>query len=76
MGIAIWSPKNRGPYPRPVTVKLECDGCKGFFRSSDELTGGFIAIYAKFMAKGWKDCHKRGQRVFLGPCCSGKKVRS
>lgn len=42
-----------------------------YFRSDD----GFIGCYRDAMAAGWKDVHRGGRRIFLGPCCSGKEPK-
>jgi len=52
-------------------IILERGPCYQRFQSDD----GFIGCYRDAMAAGWKDVHRGGRRIFLGPCCSGKEPK-
>jgi hypothetical protein len=78
VGFRMISIEAVGEIPREILICLRCDGHEG------ELIGGAIAVfkhpagyigaYALAMKAGWKDASRNGQRVFLGPCCSGKSI--
>jgi hypothetical protein len=67
--------KDWGRYPRDIRMVLICDRADHDPEvvGSQTFTGGFIGCYRDAMAAGWKDTFAYGQRVFYGPCCSGKK---
>lgn len=78
MGLKYITIDERAPYPRPGRLILQCDG----HRRSLNLFGGmiqdfthpdgFFGMYRDAIRSGWKDTFRDGERVFLGPCCSGK----
>jgi hypothetical protein len=76
MGICITD----GADGRTLLV-LTCDGDHGLFGSrgcrvlsqSFSHPDGYVGQYNDAMKAGWKDCFRDGRRVFLGPCCSGKR---
>lgn len=41
-----------------------------------DQVGGFIAQHAAAMRAGWLETFDHRGRVFLGPCCSGKRIDS
>ncbi len=63
-----------GAYPWPIVLTLWCDGCIGDETAQQRFShrDGFIGAYKSAISVGWKDTHRDGKRVFLGPCCSGK----
>ena len=70
-----------GPFPRPVTLTLVCDGDHGLFAALDPILSerqsfnhpdGFIGSYGEAMRVGWKESRRDGARIFLCPNCSGK----
>jgi len=54
---------------------LTCDGygCRDRAPQVFAHDRGYIAQYRMAMVAGWKDAFRNGRRVFLGPCCSGKR---
>lgn len=83
MGIRLSIFEGKFPrFPHDIKMTLICDGevhtqgdllARGpdyqEFRSDDD----FMGCYRDAMRAGWKDTHRGGRRVFLGPCCSGKE---
>ena len=77
MTLAYVIVREEGPFPRQGRLILTCDGDHGLFPHSQsfEHRDGFMGEYRAAMAAGWKDTFWRGERVFFGPCCSGKTPR-
>lgn len=76
MGISIAVTDRRGPHPWPIEIVLRCDGEHGLFPGSTaefRHERGYVGAYSAAMKAGWKDTQVDGRRVFLGPCCSGKR---
>lgn len=82
MGIRIDPVKGEFPFgPVKVELTLTCDGPD----HQDLFSGGappierfahpsgFMGCYSTAMSHGWKDTFRKGERVFFGPCCSGKR---
>ncbi len=64
---------DHGPYPRPVTLTLECDAATEMFcRGFASFTTGDVAPYEQAMAAGWKESPTG---FFHCPECSGKRER-
>ena len=80
MGMRYTSLKEDGPLPWPGVLMLTCDGHRrdllqqGGMVQTFRHPDGFTAMYSHAMRAGWKDTFIDGERVFLGPCCSGKMV--
>lgn len=68
------------PYPKPSALLLTCDGDHGLFPPAEEgfaHPDGFIAQHAQAMREGWRESFDSARgRVFFGPCCSGKTIRT
>lgn len=81
MGLQITCVNDKATIPRETVLTLTCDGHHNavdlFGGLIQDFAGpGFISQYSAAMRAGWKDtCNERGERVFLGPCCSGKEKR-
>jgi hypothetical protein len=76
MGITIFCKDETAPYPRPLVLALTCDGEHGLLPATVEHfehPGGFIAQHAMAMKAGWLE-RGNGERLWFGPCCSGKRV--
>ena len=76
MPLRIFCTDSTLPYPLPVTLELTCDGDHGLFPPTPQRfddADGFIAQHASAMAAGWLERVTDDGRVWLGPCCSGKK---
>jgi hypothetical protein len=83
VGILIYARWPAAPVPREAVLELACDGEHGgdLFaappaRAVFDDPSGFVAQHGAAMAAGWLETFRGGERVFLGPCCSGKKPRS
>jgi hypothetical protein len=78
MGLKVITTDETAPYPRPLRMVLMCDGhgdkleLFGGMRQEFTHADGFHGMYCDAMRAGWKDTHRGGERVILGPCCSGK----
>lgn len=83
MGIKISIFEGAVPrFPLEIELTLVCDGPQhgpeGGFLAAEAVplmvrhSDGFMGCYRTAMAAGWKDTHRNGERVFFGPCCSGK----
>lgn len=73
MGIRVFAAKPDAPIPRETVWEFRCDGDHGFLTPEP----GRFADYAAAMRAGWKEWGGLSgeQRLFLGPCCSGKAAR-
>ncbi len=79
MGLRIFCTDEAAPYPRPVVLELVCDGDHGLFTPEAVLfdeADGFIAQHTTAMRAGWLETHDARGRIFLGPCCSGKRANA
>jgi hypothetical protein len=77
MGILIYSPDQTAPVPRHVVLKLTCDGDHGLFPPGAVVfddPSGFVAQHHAAVTSGWLETSDERGRVFLGPCCSGKRA--
>jgi hypothetical protein len=75
MGLRFEILDHAAPSPKPGRLTLTCDGHaegEGMVQSF-ESPGGFLAMHRAAMAAGWKETFHNGERIFLGPCCSGKQ---
>lgn len=74
MGLRITG-EDDGPYPRPTFLILCCDGDHGLFKGpcASFGPGDFISMRASATRVGWKETHRRGERIFLCPECSKRK---
>jgi hypothetical protein len=70
MSIAVTD--RSGPHPWPIELVLRCDGCSSSSAAEFRHDQGYVGAYRLALRAGWKDTHRDGVRVFLGPCCSGK----
>lgn len=75
MGMRIFCPDEDQAVPRDVVLELACDGEHGLFPPAPARFAGpgWLNDYA--MTAGWKTTFRDGERVWLGPCCSGKVSR-
>ncbi|MBO0715963.1 MAG: hypothetical protein J2P55_01330 [Rhizobiales bacterium] len=60
------------PPPRPGRLTLTCDGCERTTQAF-EHPDGYLGMQRLAMAAGWKETFRSGNRLLLGPCCSGKQ---
>jgi hypothetical protein len=76
MGLRFAAIDASAPSPRPGRLTLTCDSHaegEGMVQSF-EHPGGYLAMYRAALAAGWKETFRNGERLFLGPCCSGKQT--
>jgi len=75
MGLALFCPDPDAPIPRAVHLELACDGDHGLFPPAPAIFAqpSYVEQYAAAMAAGWRETSRAGRRLFLGPCCSGKR---
>ncbi len=76
MGLRIYCPAPDEPVPRDVWLELACDADHGLFPPEPETfrQASYIEQYSAAMAAGWRETFDGGRRLFVGPCCSGKRV--
>lgn len=77
MGLRIFCPDDTVPVPRPVFMELICDGDDHGLLPAEMVfrEGGVIEQLGAAMRAGWKETYTGdGEKRWLGPCCSGKKV--
>lgn len=73
MGIKIYRAKNK-----VVVLALTCDGSHGLLPGMSQTfndPSGFVVQHSAAMRAGWLETYDKGGRIFLGPCCSGKKAK-
>lgn len=77
MGMSLECEDETGPYPRLSELVLTCDGERHILIQHVERFShrhGYFGTYHMAIKRGWKESYRKGQPVWLGPCCSGKKV--
>ena len=78
MGLRIYCPDETARIPRPTVLELTCDGDHGLLPALSQRfdhPDGFVRQHAAAMQAGWRETFEQERgRVFLGPCCSGKRA--